>query len=136
MGWLILSATAGSRDADAVVRVVPRAPHTACPSDLRWWGLGRLPVQVRLRGPLWASRTYRTELGAGIAAACVATVAGHPVEVVETAETVAEERIVYTARPHRWPGATTAARAVLAAMRVEALATFARAVVRASRKGR
>lgn len=130
----ILSATVDGGDADAIARVTPRAPATWCSPEIRWSPVGRLPVRVRLRAPVWTFRVYRTELAARIAAACVATITGHAVEVVGKAP-MAGERVVCVASPRRWPGAAIAARVVLAAMHAEAMLTFARAVVRARRGG-
>lgn len=116
---------------------VPRSPGCCDAPEMRWWGIGELPVKILVRARIWGYREYRTLLGARIAAACVATVrASHgdatPVSVVIQRSVSAPERDVCAVSPMRWPGAVIASRAVLAAMHIAAVADALRSVRRAS----
>ena len=116
---------------------VPRAPGCCEAPELRWWRIGELPVKILMRARIWGYREYRTERGARVAAACVATVrASHgdatPVSVVVPRSLTVPERDVCAVSPMRWPGAASVARAALAALHVAAIADALRSARRAS----
>lgn len=125
-GGFILSTTDAAPSLAGDEALFPRAPTRRLPPELRWRRIGGLPLQIRMRAPVWGNREYRSERGARIAAACVATLRGTDVAVVVPTSTEGPEREVCVTAPMRWSGAAFASRVVLAAMRVEALASAAR----------